>query len=243
MKKIISFLVIFQLVFQPFAFGRITPLDKTKRIVIKPGDTLWTLAGIYLKDPTKWEEFKKYNKFTNPDLIYPGEELAIGYESAVSFLDVLKEKEGTIKMSIKEKDEYIDKMIKELKTPLGAKTTQLLVIMKQKIEDLEGLLDKMGNENSSIKKILEEKEEQLLKALAERDELIKKKGDLNSAISKLKGLIEEKDRELKAQSLEIERLKLENIRLTKEKNQIKTFSYFLTAGALIGLILAYTSSE
>lgn len=243
MKKIISYLVIFQLVFQPLAFSRITPLDKTKRIVIKPGDTLWLLAGIYLKDPTKWEEFKKYNKFTNPDLIYPNEELAIGYEEAVSFLDVLKEKEGLIKMSIKEKDEYIDKMIKELKTPLSAETTQLLVIMKQKIEDLEGLLDKMKGEDISNKKALEEKEQGLLKALAERDELIKKEETLNSAISELKGLIEEKDRELKTQSLEIERLKLENIRLTKEKNQVRTFSYFLTAGALIGLILIKTSSE
>lgn len=47
----------------------------------------------------------------------------------------------------------------------------------------------------------------------------------------------------KGQVLEIERLKIENKRLTHEKNQIRTFSYFLTAGGLISLILAKTSSE
>lgn len=108
MKKVISFLVIFQLFFQPFAFAKITPQDKTRKIVIKPNDTLWALAGIYLKDPLKWEEFKKYNKFTNPNLIYPGEELAIGYEDAKKLLSVLKEKKEAIKTSIKEKDEYIE---------------------------------------------------------------------------------------------------------------------------------------
>lgn len=243
MKRIICFLVIFQLVFQPFAFARITPLDKTKRIVIKPGDTLWALARIYLKDPLKWEEFKKYNRFTNPDLIYPNEELAIGYEDSKELLEALKEKSETIKMSIKEKDEYIEKMIKELKTPLPYETTQLIVIMKEKIEDLEGILEKMRDEKGSLQKVLNEKEDELLNALHIKDELIKKEQSLNAAISELNGLIDEKDRELKEEALEIERLKIENKRLRNEKNQIKTFSYFLTAGAFIGLILAKASSE
>jgi len=241
MKRIISSLIILQLVFGPFAFAKITPSEGTKRIVIKPGDTLWALAKIYLHDPTKWEEFKKYNKFTDPDLIYPNEELAIGYEEAKGLLEELKGKERIIKMTLKEKDEYINEMIKGLKTPISPSTEELILVMKEKIGELEEVLNKIRDENSSLQKGLTEKEEMLLKAIRERDELIKKGDKLNIAISELKGLLLEREKELELQKLEIERLKLENKRLDKEKNQIKTFSYFLTAGAIISLILAKTS--
>lgn len=243
MKKIISFLVIFQLIFGPLAFAKILPAANSKKIVIKSGDTLWAIAKMYFQDPIKWEEFKKYNKFTNPDLIYPGEELAIGYEEAKELLDVLKEKKEIIQMTISEKDEYIDKMLKELKSPLSSETTELIVVMKEKIGDLEGLLNKMKDENASCKKILVEKEEELLKVMAERDEALKKEQDLTSAINDLRALIKEREEELATDNLEIQRLKLENKRLVKEKNQIRTFSYFLMAGTFIGLILAKTSGE
>ncbi|MEW6680908.1 MAG: LysM peptidoglycan-binding domain-containing protein [bacterium] len=243
MKRIISSLVIFQLVFGPFAFAKITPTEKTKKIIIKPGDTLWALAKTYLQDPLKWEEFEKYNKFTNPHLIYPGEELAIGYEEAKALFDVLKEKREAIKMTIAEKDTYIDKIIKEIKTPLSSETAELIVVMKEKIEELEEVLNKIRDENSLIKKAMDEKEEELLKAIKERDELIKKGESLNASINELEALIGEKEKELAAKNLEITKLKLENKRLTKEKNQIKTFSYFLTAGSLIGFILIKISSE
>jgi len=46
-------------------------------ITIKKGDTLWHLARRYLGHPAKWPEFKKYNTFTNPHRIYPGEKMQI----------------------------------------------------------------------------------------------------------------------------------------------------------------------
>ncbi|MEW6482103.1 MAG: LysM peptidoglycan-binding domain-containing protein [bacterium] len=237
MKRIVSLLVIFQLVFSPFSFAKITPSEKTKKIIIKQGDTLWYLAKIYWKDPLKWEEFKKYNKFTNPDLIYPGEELAIGYEEAKMLLEVLKEKREAIKMSIEEKDKYIDKIIGEIKGPIPSETAELIAVMKEKITELEGVLNKIQIENTSLKEALSEKEAELVKTIKERDDLVKKEENLTSAINELKALIKEKEIELESQRLEIEMLKLENKRLTKEKNQIKIFSYFLLSGTAIGLIL------
>lgn len=62
------------------ASAKITPHegdDGTTLITIVKGDTLWDLCQEHLKDPLRWRELSKYNDFTNPHLIYPGEELRI----------------------------------------------------------------------------------------------------------------------------------------------------------------------
>ena len=62
------------------ASAKITPHagdDGTMLITIVKGDTLWDLCQEHLKDPLRWRELSKYNDFTNPHLIYPGEELRI----------------------------------------------------------------------------------------------------------------------------------------------------------------------
>ena len=62
------------------ASAKITPkpdMEGTTLITIVKGDTLWDLATEHLKDPLKWSEFKQYNDFTNPDLIFPDEMMQI----------------------------------------------------------------------------------------------------------------------------------------------------------------------
>ena len=62
------------------ASAKITPHegdDSTTLITIVKGDTLWDLCQEHLKDPLRWRELSKYNDFTNPHLIYPGEKLRI----------------------------------------------------------------------------------------------------------------------------------------------------------------------
>jgi len=62
------------------ASAKITPHDgddSTQLITIVKGDTLWDLCQKHLKDPLRWRELSKYNDFTNPHLIYPGESLRI----------------------------------------------------------------------------------------------------------------------------------------------------------------------
>ena len=62
------------------ASAKITPHggdDSTKLITIVKGDTLWDLCQEHLEDPLRWRELSKYNDFTNPHLIYPGEKLRI----------------------------------------------------------------------------------------------------------------------------------------------------------------------
>ncbi|HMU95905.1 MAG TPA: LysM peptidoglycan-binding domain-containing protein [Elusimicrobiota bacterium] len=58
------------------------PSDGTYKIV--KGDTLWNIANTYLKDPFLWTKIWEANKsnITNPDLIYPDQQLVIPSVSA-----------------------------------------------------------------------------------------------------------------------------------------------------------------
>ena len=73
------------------ASAKITPkpdMEGTTLITIVKGDTLWGLAMTHLEDPLKWAEFKQYNDFSNPDLIYPDEMMQI---PAKMVMEILKE--------------------------------------------------------------------------------------------------------------------------------------------------------
>ena len=59
------------------------PRVEKKVYTIQTGDCLWNLAGSFLSDVWRWRELWEQNRYIlNPDLIYPGNELALG-ESVV----------------------------------------------------------------------------------------------------------------------------------------------------------------
>lgn len=50
---------------------------------VKRGDTLWGIASMYLRDPWDWPEVWYINPaIRNPHLIYPGDKLALAYDSS-----------------------------------------------------------------------------------------------------------------------------------------------------------------
>ena len=55
--------------------------DAPKQYVVKKGDTLWDISGIYLNHPWQWPELWQMNpQIANPHLIYPGDALTLIYD-------------------------------------------------------------------------------------------------------------------------------------------------------------------
>ncbi len=51
--------------------------DRTKRRLVKEGDTLWSIAAEEYGDPGEWRHIAKENGIINPRILPPGTELAI----------------------------------------------------------------------------------------------------------------------------------------------------------------------
>jgi hypothetical protein len=52
--------------------------DVPQTYIVKKGDTLWDISGMYLRKPWFWPELWKVNpQIDNPHLIYPGDELRL----------------------------------------------------------------------------------------------------------------------------------------------------------------------
>ena len=114
----------------------------TKLITIKAGDTLWFLAAVYLKDPMLWGQFKQYNHFTDPNLIFPGERLLVPttfqmpVDSVPNMIDVLQ------------KPVVSEEVIVEIQTKLEEAGISLASINKMvsAFDARVGLLDNMNRD-------------------------------------------------------------------------------------------------
>jgi hypothetical protein len=55
--------------------------DVPETYIVKKGDTLWGISGMYLREPWRWPELWDVNpQINNPHLIYPGDELYLVWE-------------------------------------------------------------------------------------------------------------------------------------------------------------------
>lgn len=64
--------------------------------VVKPGDTLWDISKVYLRDPWYWPEIWYVNpQVQNPHLIYPGDVLKLVYIDGQPRLTLAERAEGS----------------------------------------------------------------------------------------------------------------------------------------------------
>jgi hypothetical protein len=81
--------------------------------IVKKGDTLWDISGLYLKSPWKWPEIWEVNpQLDNPHLIFPGDELYLVYVDGKPRLRVRRgETSRTVKLTPQMRIEPLDRAI------------------------------------------------------------------------------------------------------------------------------------
>jgi len=84
-RQIAQLLVLSLLLMTPLAYGQggdtvAFKEGHPKTYVVVKGDTLWSIAGVFLQSPWQWQEIWYSNRqIDNPDLIYPGDVLNLVY--------------------------------------------------------------------------------------------------------------------------------------------------------------------
>ncbi|MEO5573818.1 MAG: LysM domain-containing protein [Gammaproteobacteria bacterium] len=85
------------------------------RYVVVKGDTLWDISGRFLSQPWRWPQVWKVNpQIKNPNLIYPGDVIALNYRNGVPELTLERggSKRGdTVKLSPEVRSEPLDQAI------------------------------------------------------------------------------------------------------------------------------------
>lgn len=80
LKKALSVVAALLLAASAFAAGPEVRSDHPDTYVVKKGDTLWDISGMFLKNPWYWPEIWQANpQIENPHLIYPGDVISLVY--------------------------------------------------------------------------------------------------------------------------------------------------------------------
>ena len=130
------------------ASARITPHtgdDDTMLITIVKGDTLWDLCQKHLKDPLRWRELSKYNDFTNPHLIYPGEELRIPLAMAKDVVQIAEDELAALRAALEARNAELAES-EATREKLAAEMKQLNQDMKALGSQLSDLQEKLNRE-------------------------------------------------------------------------------------------------
>lgn len=168
------------------ASARITPHegdDNTMLITIEKGDTLWDLCQEHLKDPLQWRELSKYNDFTNPHLIYPGEKLRIPLAMAKDAVEIAEEELlqqqeelEQLKMELADSEGTREKLEAEIKAlndnarKLGEQLKALEASLKSQKELMQAVSDSGNEIASGVKESLEASRKAILSEIAHLDE-------------------------------------------------------------------------
>lgn len=84
--------------------------NSPSQYVVKPGDSLWSIANRYLEKPWEWKQLWRANpKIHNPNRLYAGDVLLLEFEKDTPYIRV--EANGTIKLSPKPRAKQLSSAI------------------------------------------------------------------------------------------------------------------------------------
>ena len=186
------------------ASARITPHegdDNTMLITIEKGDTLWDLCQEHLKDPLQWRELSKYNDFTNPHLIYPGEQLRIPVAMAKEVVEIAEEELAEyqaelerLKVELAESEATRDKLEAEI-GGLNESMAELkgqLKALEDSLKSQEQLMDAVGQSGETIASSLKEA------LAANKDAILHEIAHLDEHLEAVASMLEEREMNAKA---------------------------------------------
>ncbi len=237
------------------ASAKITPnpdMDGTTLITIVKGDTLWHLAIKHLDSARSWPEFKKYNTFSNPDRIYPGEMMRIPAEEVEEMIEVMVEEEMVTLKELEAVQAELAAM--EARAMAAEAASADLAAIKMKVEGLieqqkavesglKGVKDKVASTRDIVKKI---NKSLMGHAEASKNKLSKVKEEVKGAredIANVRKTVKEKHKAgmeamkasdemlaagIKANGENIDKLHTMHAGATEEPNKSKRTLAFLT---------------
>ncbi|RKU37080.1 hypothetical protein C6496_12070 [Candidatus Poribacteria bacterium] len=186
------------------ASARITPHegdDNTMLITIEKGDTLWDLCQEHLKDPLQWRELSKYNDFTNPHLIYPGEQLRIPVAMAKEVVEIAEEELAEyqaelerLRVELAESEATRDKLEAEI-GGLNESMAELkgqLKALEDSLKSQEQLMDAVGQSGETIASSLKEA------LAANKDAILHEIAHLDEHLEAVASMLEEREMNAKA---------------------------------------------
>jgi LysM repeat protein len=141
-----------------------------KIITIVKGDTLWDLARKYYHNPFMWPKFKKFNDFTDPHWIYPGEKLIVSYVEVEKVIKHLKEERE--KARKREEEEKLRQLLlqqQELEKRLRGKHQKELEAIREELEKLKSTQEIIMAEHT--KRIIDLSDQ--LHSLKQQEELLR----------------------------------------------------------------------
>ena len=182
------------------ASARIMPKEEeegTVLITIEKGDTLWDLCQEHLKDPLRWRELSKYNDFSDPDWIYPGEKLriplvmAIVIEKKVAKEVVVDQEElEKLQTELKESEATQAKLMDKIKG-LNASTAELqkqIKALEDSLKSRDTLLDAVKKANTDaatdVKRLVRSSRNALQKQLNDLKENLDSSNKMFDALQK-----------------------------------------------------------
>ena len=195
------------------SFAKITMKEPIEGevITIKKGDTLWYLAKKYLDNPTKWPEFKKYNTFTNPNLIYPGEKMQLPIKAAKEIV-----KEATKEIEVQ--SAQIEAAVKALQES-NQEISKTLRAQMEELEALKKAVNLLSEEINRIENRVRSIDDRLSQAeTAVRDELQRS----NMQVNQLSGKVDAIDGNVTSLGGKIDQLAMNGQKISQSMETLTT---------------------